>query len=117
MGLLFIYVIFCANIRKFCSMIVESFVFFEKNPFPPTIQNGSRDAGVRYYKSEKMGKDVLALYVFVKPSSNSDMDAFCRICVKNLNENYPVSRQELQSKSQNDLDLQYKVYLLNVLLN
>lgn len=95
----------------------ESFVFFEKRTLPRIIQNGSYDACVRYYKNEKMEKGVLAPYVFMKPISDSDIDTFFYICAEDLSEKYNALKQELQSERKNDLDLKYKAYLLNVLLN
>lgn len=94
----------------------ESFVLFEKAPLPLIIQNGGYDACIRYYKNEKLGRYVLAPYVFVKTISDDDIEAFCSKFAETLSDRYSALIQELQLAGNTDLELKYKTYFINVLL-
>lgn len=95
----------------------KAFIIFEKEELPNIVQNSGYDACLRYYESPKMGKAVFAPYVFVKTLSENDIKFFCDTFAEKLSDKDNALRQELLVKQDCDLELKYKAYLVNAILN
>lgn len=95
----------------------KAYVFFEKDVLPSVIQSGGYDACIRCYESKKMKKVVYMPYVFMKAFSRDDIRFFCTEFSKNLKNKQEALKEEVLKEQDNDLNLRYRAYLVNVLLN
>lgn len=98
-------------------MGTEAYVIFERDALPRIIQNGGYDACVRYYENERLVKTVSVPYVFMKSLSGNDMSAFCAEFAARLGDKHDALREELSVKTDDNLKLQYKAFLINALMN
>lgn len=95
----------------------EAYAIFEKDALPSVIQSGGYDACIRCYESKKMKKTVYMPYVFMKAFSRDDIRLFCIEFAKNLKNEQEALKEEVLKEQDNDLNLRYRAYLVNVLLN
>ncbi len=95
----------------------KAFVLYENEEFPKIIRNGGYDACVRYYENRNMNKVIYMPYVFMKVLSDDDIDRFGTACEACFGERYNCLKQELLVRQKDDLSLQYRACLVNVLLN
>lgn len=94
-----------------------AYVIFEKDALPSVFQSGGYDACIRCYESKKMKKAVYMPYVFMKAFSKGDIRFFCVEFAKNLKNKQEALKEEVLKERDNDLNLRYRAYLVNVLLN
>lgn len=94
-----------------------AYVLFEKADVPTVIQSYGYDACVRYYINNEMGRAVYVPFVFMKDIADREIKRFCDQMAASIKSDFPALAEELRREQNNDLDLRYKTYLMNVLLN
>jgi len=81
------------------------------------IQSYGFDACVRYYINRNTTRDLYIPYVFMKNISEGEVKTFCNQMAEGLAPGFPALVNELRHDQNDNLDLQYKTYLMHVLLN